>query len=53
MVVFVVYTTAFITLLRQMIVREDFGTGVLPDLPTNEEAAKDAREPSGLMGTAR
>ena len=30
MVVFVVYTTVFITLLRRMIVREDFGTGVLP-----------------------
>jgi hypothetical protein len=31
MVVFVTYTTAFITLLRRMIEREDFGTGALPD----------------------
>jgi hypothetical protein len=30
MVVFGVYTGAFITLLKQMIEREDFGTGVLP-----------------------
>ena len=30
MVVFIVYTTAFITLLRRMIVREDFGNGPLP-----------------------
>jgi hypothetical protein len=33
MVVFVTYTAAFIVLLRRMIVREDFGTGPLPDLP--------------------
>jgi hypothetical protein len=33
MVVFGIYTGVFITLLRQMIVREDFGTGPLPDLP--------------------
>jgi len=30
--VFVVYTIAFITLLRRMIVREDFGDGPLPEL---------------------
>jgi hypothetical protein len=32
--VFVTYTTVFLTLLRRMILREDFGTGPLPDLPT-------------------
>jgi hypothetical protein len=31
--VFVTYTTAFLTLLRRLILREDFGTGPLPDLP--------------------
>lgn len=31
MVVFVTYTAVFITLLRRMIQREDFGTGPLPD----------------------
>lgn len=31
--VFGIYTGAFITLLRNMILREDFGTGPLPDLP--------------------
>jgi hypothetical protein len=31
MVVFAIYTGAFIMLLRNMIVREDFGTGVMPD----------------------
>jgi hypothetical protein len=30
--VFVTYTTVFLTLLRRMIVREDFGTGPLPEL---------------------
>ncbi len=30
--VFVVYTAVFITLLRRMILREDFGTGPLPEL---------------------
>lgn len=30
--VFVVYTAAFITLLRRLVLREDFGEGVLPDL---------------------
>jgi hypothetical protein len=33
MVVFGIYTGVFITLLRNVIQREDFGTGVLPDLP--------------------
>ncbi len=32
-VVFGIYTGAFIYLLRDMILREDFGTGPLPDLP--------------------
>ncbi|HXK22839.1 MAG TPA: hypothetical protein VMS55_09215 [Myxococcota bacterium] len=31
MVVFVIYTGVFITLIRKMIVREDFGTGPLPE----------------------
>jgi hypothetical protein len=33
-VVFGLYTGAFIYLLRSMILREDFGTGPLPDLPS-------------------
>jgi len=33
MVVFMIYTGAFITLLKRMIEREDFGTGAMPDLP--------------------
>jgi len=32
--VFVAYTIAFLTLLRKMILREDFGSGPLPDLST-------------------
>lgn len=32
-VIFGVYTGVFITLLHNMIIREDFGTGPLPDLP--------------------
>ena len=46
MVVFVIYTAVFITLIRKMIVREDFGTGVLPDLVDSEVAA-------GTPGLAR
>jgi membrane protein implicated in regulation of membrane protease activity len=34
MVVFVTYTVCFIVLLRKMILREDFGAGRLPDLPS-------------------
>jgi hypothetical protein len=45
--VFVTYTTVFITLLRRMIVREDFGTGPLPDLSTDG-----APEPAGWMQAA-
>jgi hypothetical protein len=48
MVVFGIYTGVFITLLRQMIQREDFGTGPLPDLPSKEIPAT-----SGLVRTAR
>jgi membrane protein implicated in regulation of membrane protease activity len=33
MVVFVLYTGVFLTLLRRMIQREDFGIGPLPNLP--------------------
>lgn len=41
MVVFGIYTGVFIFLLRQMIQREDFGTGPLPDLPRSDvEAAQ-------------
>lgn len=39
MVVFVTYTAVFITLLRRMIQREDFGTGPLPTVPTGRELA--------------
>jgi hypothetical protein len=35
-VVFGIYTGAFIYLLRNMILREDFGTGPLPDLPPRQ-----------------
>ena len=48
MVVFVIYTAVFITLLRKMIVREDFGTGPLPDLESEV-----ARAPSGLVRAER
>ena len=47
MVVFGIYTVVFIVLLRKMILREDFGTGPLPELSTNEVAA-----PSAVMGAA-
>ena len=46
--VFVTYTIVFLTLLRRMIQREDFGTGPLPDLSTDR-----APEPSGLLKAAR
>jgi len=36
MAVFVTYTAVFLTLLRRMIQREDFGTGPLPDLASDE-----------------
>jgi hypothetical protein len=35
-VVFALYTGAFLMLLRNMILREDFGTGPMPDLPPAE-----------------
>jgi hypothetical protein len=37
MVVFGIYTGVFITLLRNMICREDFGTGPLPDLAPKQK----------------
>jgi len=46
--VFVTYTIAFLTLLRRMILREDFGTGPLPDLSTAP-----ASTPSGSLKAAR
>ena len=46
--VFVTYTTVFLTLLRRMIQREDFGTGLLPDLSTARASA-----PSGSLKAAR
>ncbi len=45
MVVFGTYTGVFIMLLRRMILREDFGTGPLPDLPADEVP----EPPSGLL----
>jgi hypothetical protein len=46
--VFITYTTVFLTLLRRLILREDFGTGPLPEL------AKDrAPRSSGLLEAAR
>jgi hypothetical protein len=46
--VFATYTGVFITLLRRMILREDFGTGPLPEL-----SAAGAPERSGLTEAAR
>jgi hypothetical protein len=43
MVVFGFYTGVFIFLLRQMIRREDFGTGPLPDLAPTEELSDSTR----------
>jgi len=48
MVVFGVYTGAFIMLLRTMIQREDFGDGPLPDLRKDDRA-----KASALAGTPR
>jgi hypothetical protein len=45
--VFVVYTAVFLTLIRRMIQREDFGTGPLP-----ESSADRAPESHGLMKAA-
>jgi uncharacterized membrane protein len=38
MVVFCLYTGVFIFLLRQMVQREDFGTGPLPNLPAKQQS---------------
>ncbi len=43
-VVFGVYTGAFITLLRNVILREDFGTGPMPDLPPRSSRPTAAAE---------
>jgi hypothetical protein len=48
MVVFGIYTGVFITLLRKMIMREDFGTGPLPELPPTR-----GLDQPELAGTAR
>ena len=40
MVVFGVYQVTFIVMLFQMIRREDFGTGPLPDLPRKKAVAQ-------------
>ena len=46
-VVFGMYTGVFIFLLRNMILREDFGTGPLPDLPPRQSAGAPCREAVG------
>ena len=46
--VFVSYTSVFLTLIRSMILREDFGTGPLPDLAPKKEPAR-----SGFARAAR
>jgi hypothetical protein len=46
--VFVTYTTVFLTLLRRMIQREDFGSGPLPEL-----AEPEAPDSAGLLKVAR
>ena len=48
MAVFVTYTTVFLTLLRKLILREDFGTGPLPELESDR-----ALEPAGTLEAAR
>ncbi|HKT04305.1 MAG TPA: hypothetical protein VJT31_32675 [Rugosimonospora sp.] len=48
MVVFALYTGAFLTLLRNMIRREDFGTGPLPDLPRRGKTARTQLAAGGL-----
>ena len=52
MVVFGVYTSAFMMLLRTMIQREDFGDGPLPDLPKAPKKAPKA-QPATLSSTAQ
>lgn len=46
--VFVTYTAVFLTLLRRMILREDFGSGPLPDLARDHAAAA-----GGWLGATR
>jgi hypothetical protein len=45
--VFVTYTTVFLTLIRRLILREDFGTGPLPELPLDA-----GRQPGGTLEMA-
>ena len=42
--VFVTYTTVFLTLLRRLILREDFGTGPLPEVARMSEASRERIE---------
>jgi hypothetical protein len=44
MVVFGIYTGAFITQLRNLVAREDFGDGVLPDLPPRHRSKSSTPE---------
>jgi hypothetical protein len=44
--VFATYTGVFITLLRRMILREDFGSGPLPELATDRAAGRSWLEPA-------
>jgi hypothetical protein len=48
MAVFVTYTTVFLALLRKLIVREDFGTGPLPELGSGHALAS-----ARTLGAAR
>jgi hypothetical protein len=48
MAVFCVYTTSFLTLIRKLIVREDFGSGRLPALELDHRPA-----PAGARGVVR
>lgn len=48
MAVFVTYTAVFLTLLRKMILREDFGTGPLPELESDR-----VLEPADTLEAAR
>ena len=52
MVVFGIYTGAFMMLLRTMIQREDFGDGPLPDLPKPARKPRKAKAAS-LSGIAQ
>ena len=49
MVVFGIYQVTFIVMLFQMIRREDFGTGPLPDLATEADSRSSSCHDGGLM----